>query len=516
MKILWADDEQELMAPFRIQVEQLGYSVEMVSNGVDALELFSTSVYDAVILDENMPGKNGLDVLVEMKRQRPETPIVMMTKSDETETMASAYGRNIDYYVVKTERPTAQLKACLMQILQRRELQDAASSARYMGERQGLLADMSRAYTFADWAALYQRLVGWELTLEGNRTMQETHADLKREANAGFAKCVARNYAEWLSGKSTTAPLLSHRVLSARIKPRLQSGEKVALVVVDNLRLDQWEVVRPLLASDFKIDVELYCSLLPTATQFARNALFSGLLPADIRKLHPQWWITATDSPEESYNQYERELLSAYFERQRMRGIKSAYYKANSQESGEQLVKKFGGYTGNNLNAIVYNFVDALSHSRTENRMLKDLTHDDAAYRSVTRSWFAHGIMRETLLLLRDKGFTIVLTTDHGAIRVQRPLEIASMRDVNSNLRYKTSKNMTYNAKSVYEVSKPETIGLPVTSTTGPYIFAQSDDFFCYASNKAEYVRQYTDSYQHGGISLEEMVIPLVVLGDKG
>ncbi len=513
-KILWTDDEIEMLKPYIIFLQEQGYDVESVTNGADALTRFAEEDYDMVILDENMPGMRGLDVLVEMKKNKPNVPVVMMTKSEALDTMKSAFGSQIDDYLVKPVSLNSMLIS-LTRIFESKKLVADNLQRNYLSEYQSLAMRISECRTFADWSQLYKRIVYWELALEGNKEMVATQQGLKQEANSGFAKFIQKNYLNWIkSPQATDSPLLSHRILSEKVKPLIKEGKKVALVVIDNFRFDQWEVLYPLLADDFKITTDTYCAILPTATQFARNAIFSGLLPADIKKLVPKYWVDEAEN-EESLNQYERELLSDYFERQRMSSIKCAYYKVGSNESGQNLIKKFGGYEKNNLNAIVYNFIDMLSHARSDDRTIKDLIPDDAAYRSVTRSWFTHGTLNTMLDLLRRKGFTIILTTDHGTIRVSKPIEITGTKSINSNMRYKTDKLLKYDARSVFVIERPQDAGIPTVGISTPYIFAQNDDFFVYPNNKNEYVKIYNDSFQHGGISMEEMILPLITLEDK-
>ncbi len=513
-RILWADDEISLLRPFVIMLEKMGYEVMTHTNGPDAIEALLAEGADLVILDENMPGMNGLDVLSQMKSLVPEVPVMMMTKSEAIDTMQTAYGRQIDGYLVKPVN-MVQFQAGITGLLSRQDLVSENVRMRYVQEYAGMMDSVSRANTFAEWAAAYKNIVDWELRLEANEEMQSMHLELKNEANRGFAKFVCANYQDWIAHPDRpNVPLMSHRIMSERIKPMLKNGERVALVVIDNFRLDQWETVRRLIGDEFRVSTDLYCGILPSATQYARNSIFSGLLPADIKKYLPNYWVD-DDANEDSLNQYERELLANYFERQRMTDIKTAYYKVGNNESGENIIKKFGGYTHNNLNALVYNFVDMLSHSATESRTLKDLLPDDAAYRSLTRSWFVHGNLRQMLFLLRDKGYTTILTTDHGTIRVSQPVDVKGPRELNSNLRFKTGKSMTYKPNEVFAIERPAEVGLPTSALSSSYIFTKGNQFFVYPNNRNEFVRYYTDTFQHGGISMEELILPIVTLRSK-
>ena len=514
--ILWADDEIELLQPYVIYLEKtLGHSVTTVANGSDAIEEFVSKDFDLIVLDEQMPGMNGLDVLKRMKDIRPETPVVMMTKSEAVETMQTAIGRLVDDYLVKPVN-LAQMTVCLKKIFEKQALVADSTQQQFLQEYGQMSQQIGQCTTWDDWATLYRKIVTWELRLEDNRAIGDTLVALKEEANTSFAKFVEKNYMSWVTDKEHRGdgPLMSHQLLSHVIKPLIKAKEKVALIVIDNFRLDQWEVIRPQLAGDFSIRTELYSSIVPTATQFARNSIFSGLLPGEIKKLLPELWIDQSDN-EDSLNANERELLSNYFERQRMSGVRSAYYKVNFSDSGENIIKKFGGYEKNDLNALVYNFVDMLSHACTDNRTLKELIPTDSAYRNITRQWFLNGTLHEMLNLLRKKGFKIILTTDHGTIRVGRPIEVKGLKSLNTNIRYKTGKMMSYNPKEVYEMKNPSEAGLPLAGAGVPYIFATSDKFFVYPNNRNEYIHVYDDSFQHGGVSMEEMILPLVTLVGK-
>lgn len=520
-RILWADDEIEILKPLVLFLESMGHEVETVTNGDDALEAFSRADFDLVLLDENMPGRSGLDVLVEMKRARAGVPMVMVTKSEEQDTMRTALGARVDDFLVKPVS-LPQLRVCVTKIFEQRDLVERQVCEQFQRAYAGLTMRIGECRSFDDWASLYRDIVGWELRLPGE--MGAMLLQLKEAANQSFCKFVARDYVSWFApGAGKAAPLFSHRLLSEVVKPALRAGDKVALVVIDNFRLDQWEVIRPFLEADFHIETGVYCSILPTATQYARNAIFAGMLPADIRKNYPDFWRDEADD-EDALNKNERELLADYFKRQRM-DIENSYYKVGSNESGEDYIRGFAGsrnhkgYRNNRLNALVFNFVDALSHACTGNRTLKDLVPDDAAYRKVTRQWFLDGMMRRILLLLKDNGFKIFLTTDHGTLRVNTPLDVVGPANLNRNLRYKVGKSLKYDPKRVLEILEPRTmaqVGLPTSSVAAQYVFALNDGYFVYRNNRGEYVEKFADSFQHGGVSMEEMILPLVTLVGRG
>ena len=515
-RILWVDDEIDTLAkPYSVFLSNLGYVLKTETNGQDAIDTFSSENFDLVILDEQMPGMTGLDVLPVLKRLKPEVPVVMMTKSEAVDTMTSALGKQIDDYLVKPVG-VPQLTACLTKMMERQNIVRETTNKEFIQANMLLSSSIATSRNINDWNRLYESIVDWELRLEGDDTMNEMLLALKKEANINFCKFIDKEYATWIKNPAS-APLLSHRILSERVLPLIKNKTKVALVVIDNFRLDQWKKIRPILAEDFDISTELYCGILPTATQYARNSIFSGLLPRDIKKLVPQYWVDDSES-EERLNKYERELLTDYFERHKMSAVKQSYYKVGNNDSAEQYIKKFGGYANNDLNALVFCFVDNLSHSVTNN-VMRDLLTDDAASRSVTLSWFKHSKFHETLSLMASKGYTIILTTDHGTIRVSDPVDIKGPRELNTNLRYKTGKNMDYekalSKKTVIEAKKPEDIGLPTSSVASSFVFANNDGFFVYPNDRNEYVRVYKDSFQHGGISMEEMILPLATLKAK-
>lgn len=515
-RILWADDEIDMLKPHVMALQAQGCDVVTVTNGDDALAEFDAHEFDLVLLDENMPGKSGIDVLRLMKQKRGFVPMVMVTKNEKADTMDSALGAQVDDFLVKPVN-ISQLLACVSKVFRQKELVEQSRRTEFLSNYQTMTTQMSECETFKDWAGLYHRLVDWELKLP--EEFVPMLMQLKADANAQFSKYVMRNYVSWFSGQAGEVPLFSHRILSEVVKPAIVAGEKVALVVIDNFRMDQWEVLRPILEEDFVIKAQDYCSILPTSTQYSRNAIFSGLLPADIKKMYPDYWVDSVDD-EDSRNNNERELLDDYFKRQRMT-VENSYYKVGSNQSGEEYISGFAGgrrhrgYKNNQLNALVFSFVDMLSHARTSSHTLQDLIPNDAAYRSVTRSWFLHGIMHRILLLLKENGFKVILTTDHGSIRVGEPVDISGPRDINHNLRFKFGKSLGYDPKRLFEINGMKdlaAVGLPASNITSQYVFAIKEDYFVYKNNRSEYVEKFSDSFQHGGISMEEMILPLVTL----
>lgn len=510
-KILWIDDEIDMLKPLCIILQNAGYEVSTCTNGIDALDAISSTSFDAILLDENMPGLNGLDTLSRIKVANPNIPVVMVTKSEEENIMEQAIGQKISNYLVKPVSKM-QLLACLKQIIGKQDLINETSQNKYQSEFTSIAMEINDCRSFDDWARVYQKLVRWEIDLETVKTMDDIQLMQKKEANEGFAKFIKKNYQSWMQNRAD-APLMSDRIMRERILPMLEAGQKVVMIVIDNCRLDQWEAMSSVLAPHFDMTTELYCSILPTATQFARNAIFAGLMPSEIERLYPQYWTNSDD--EASQNQHEKELIGTFFERYRKTQYKYAYYKVNTTESGENLVKKYPNYRHNDLNAFVFNFVDMLSHARTDVNVVNQLSNSDAAYRSITRSWFEHSALYDLINILKDDGVRIVITTDHGTIKVANPVKVVGDRDVNTNLRYKTGKNLSYDPKKVFEIKSPSSIYLPQDRLTSCYIFSNGEDYFVYPNNYSEYVKRFNDTFQHGGISMQEMIIPFITMNAK-
>lgn len=511
VKILWADDEIDLLKPHILFLESKGYEVESVNNGASAVEKCSEEIFDIIFLDENMPGISGLEALTRIKKIRPQIPVVMITKSEEEYIMEEAIGSNIADYLIKPVNPN-QILLSIKKNLDKSKLVSQKTNSDYQQEFRELGMKLNSRLDTEEWLETYEQLVYWELELESveDSGMSEILSMQKKEANKQFCRYIEKNYLNWLNGVEDS-PQMIHTLFKDRISSQLD--QKPFVLVIDNLRYDQWKVLRPIISKYFTIDnEEIIFSILPTTTQYARNAFFAGLMPSEIQKKYPKLWIG--EDEEGGKNNYERELLEQNLKRLG-KNVKWTYNKITNLNGGKKLVDNFNQLLDNELNMIVYNFVDMLSHARTEMEVIRELADDEAAYRSLTISWFEHSPLHDILKKISEAGRRLIITTDHGTVRVNNPVKIIGQKSTNTNLRYKVGKNLTYNEKEVFEVKEPSEAYLPRSSFSSNFVFTLEDHFFVYPNNYNYYVNYYANTFQHGGVSLEEVLIPYVELNAK-
>jgi CheY-like chemotaxis protein len=514
IKILWVDDEIDLLKPHILFLEKKNYEVTTCNNGQDAIDLFEENNYDVVFLDENMPGLSGLETLAELKEKKSSIPVIMITKSEEEYIMEEAIGSKIADYLIKPVNPN-QILLSLKKNLDHSRLVSEKTTLDYQKEFRKIAMDMAMVNSYEDWADLYKRLVYWEMELENieDQSMVEILESQKSEANSQFGKFIEKNYEDWFDEKNDK-PILSHKIFAELVAPEIRKKEKpILFVVIDNLRYDQWKAFESVVNNHYKIEKETsYYAMLPTATQYARNAIFSGLTPLEMEKKFPQYW--KNDVEEGGKNMFESEFLTENLKRLGL-NIKQEYYKITNFKDGKKLADNFKGLKDNDLTTIVYNFVDMLSHAKTEMEVVKELASNDKAYRSLTLSWFKNSPLLDIIQQAQSAGFKLILTTDHGTINCKSPSKVIGDKNTSLNLRYKTGRSLTYENKDVYAVKDPKKIGLPSINMSSSYIFAKNDYFLAYVNNYNHYVSYYRNTYQHGGISLEEMVIPFIVFNPK-
>ena len=513
ISILWIDDEIELLKPHIIFLEGKGYSVTAVNSGNEAMEILENTNFDLVFLDENMPGLSGLETLSLMKRMKPNLSVIMITKSEEESIMEEAIGSKISDYLIKPVMPS-QILLSIKKNIDTSRLVEEKTTRDYQMEFRNISMSLSSSLNKHEWRDLYKKLTYWELALEksGDESVEDILVMQKAEANSQFFKFIKNNYKDWLNGDNS--PLLSHNIVRKKVLPLMEGNKPTYLIVVDNLRYDQWKIIEPSIIKDFEvIKDEMYYSILPTATQYSRNAIFAGLLPSEIQKRFGDKW--KNDEDEGGKNMFEEDFFVDQLQRLGKKESKHSYTKITNIDFGRKVVARIPNMKANDINVIVYNFVDMLSHARTDMKVIKELADDDAAYRSLTSSWFDHSPLRDIMKQIAKQDANIVITTDHGTINVNKPSKVVGDRSVNSNLRYKQGKNLNYKSSDVFEIKRPEEYFLPNQNVSSKYIFAKEDMYFVYQNNYNQFVNMYKNTYQHGGVSLEEMLIPVVTLKTK-
>lgn len=514
IKILWADDEIDLLKPQIMFLESKGYEVEPVTNGQDAIDKVRENDYDIVFLDESMPGLSGLETLPKIKEIKQHLPIVMITKNEEEDLMEDAIGSQINDYLIKPVK-SQQILLTLKKIIDEKRLVKAKTQSAYQQDFQRLFMQMQDNLDHNEWAELYKKLTYWELELEKSKTseMEEIFNMQKAEANKEFSKYIVKNYLDWFKNPEN-GPLLCQNLFKEKVFDLIKQDKPVFFVLIDNLRYDQWKVIEPMVLENFKpVKEDMFYSILPTATQYARNAIFSGLTPLQISEHYPNYW--KNDDDEGGKNLYEDKLLSELLRRTFRDEIKHSYTKVTNFEKGKELEDKILNLMTNKLNVIVYNFVDTVSHAKTEMDMIKELASDDAAFRSLTVSWFEHSPLHNALKKIADKDVHLVITTDHGTKLVKKPSKCIGDRATSTNIRYKAGKSLAFEEKDVFEIKKPALAQLPSSNLSTSYIFTKEDNYLVYQNNYNKFVNYFKDTFQHGGISLEEMIIPFALLKSK-
>lgn len=513
--ILWVDDEMESLKSQRLFLEQKGYKVSGVTNGYDALDFIQEERIDIILLDESMPGMTGIETLSKIKTLRPHLPVIMVTKNEEEYIMEDAIGAQITDYLIKPVNPN-QVLLSIKKALDAKRLISERTTTEYQKDFRNLFMAMSEINTAEDWVEMYKKLVYWEIEMSNAESieMQEVFQAQKSEANNEFFKFISKNYTQWIQNPDKDTPLLSHQLMKEKVFPHLKEEQPTFFVLIDNLRLDQWKVIQPYLEQYFRmIEEDSFYSILPTSTQYSRNSIFSGLLPLDIQKRFPNEW--KLDEEEGGKNLYEDIFLHDQLKRNYLGDLKAEYIKITNNEHGKQFEDQVHNYLKNDLTVIVYNFVDMLSHARTEMEVLKELASDEQSYRSLTESWFEYSPLFRALKKIYNKGIQLILTTDHGTIQVKNPSKCIGDRDTTTNIRYKHGRNLQFDDKDVFAVTQPNLVGLPQPHLNSKYIFAKDYVYLCYPNNYNYYVNYFRNTFQHGGISLEEMIIPIIRMESK-
>ena len=514
-KILWVDDEIDSLKSQIMFLENKGYEVQTKTNGFDAVEFVKENIVDVVLLDESMPGITGLQTLQQIKEVNSNLPVVLITKNEAENLMDEAIGSQISDYLIKPVNPN-QVWLSLKKIIDNKRLVAEKTTSAYQQEFRSLFMALNSNPDYNEWMEIYKKLVYWELEMKKSDSpeMQEVFQSQKAEANTEFFKFISKNYASWVSPKSADGPIMSHSLMKFKVFPHLEKGTPLFFVLIDNLRFDQWKTIQPIFAESFRIhEEETFYAILPTATQYARNAIFAGMMPIDIEKQFPVQW--KNDDEEGGKNMFEEEFLKAQLKKLGKGDLKCSYTKITNNHDGQKLVDNMHNMLQNDLNVIVYNFVDMLSHARTEMEVLKELAGDETSYRSITASWFEHSPLHLALKKIADKKLTMIVATDHGSVRVKNPVKVIGDKQTTANLRYKHGRNLNYEAKEVLAFRDPREAGLPVPNVNSSFIFAKGDLYLCYPNNYNHFANYYRNTFQHGGISLEEMIIPVVRMTNK-
>ncbi|MBO6574527.1 MAG: response regulator [Rhodothermales bacterium] len=515
-RILWADDEIDMLRPHILFLESKGYDVTSVTNGSDAVDQMRQDPYDLVLLDEQMPGLDGIATLGEIRQLSPEVPVVMVTKSEEERLMEEALGGQISDYLTKPVNPSQVLLTC-KRLLERARLESEKVSQSYMQSFAAISSRLHGHLQHAEWVDLYEKLVSFDLQLESDDGARQVLEDQFRDANRAFCKYIEKEYEDWIANVDTAPdedrPVLSHEVVGEYVTPLLGKGKPVVFFVIDCMRYDQWLEFERLLYPLFGIERKFHYSILPTATPYSRNAIFSGLLPREMARRYPKMWSDGEDD-EHSRNRNEDELLRDQLSRRHL-SPRTRYTKIISTQDGREFAGAVNEYLDNDLSAVVVNFVDILAHSRSDSAVLKEIAPDERAYRALTRTWFEHSWLYQAFQTLAESDCTVVVTTDHGAVRSLHETKVIGDRDTSTALRYKYGRNLKSDDRHAIFVRNPESFGLPSQGRSSNFIIAKEDYYFVYPTNYHRFVNRYRDTMQHGGASMEEMILPVATLTPK-
>ena len=510
--ILWIDDEVDSLKSHLLFLKDKGFSVNTISNGYDAIDMVLETHYDLIFLDENMPGLSGLDTLSKLK-EITNAPVIMITKNEQEHIMEDAIGSKISDYLIKPVNPN-QILLSIKKNLKSSELVTNKTNSDYRKEFLSIGAMINNVESFEDWVKIYKRIIYWELQLDSleDNNMLDILLNQKKEANSSFFKYIKKNYQDIIQKKIEPSVTMSNDIFRQYVYPSVSNDSCTFLLLIDNLRLDQWEIIKPLLLSYFLIDEGTYCSILPTSTQYARNAIFSGLMPSEIKKVFPSMWLD--DDDEGGKNLYEKDLLL-----EQLKTLSCpqdiSFNKVFNLEHGQKMVNRLNEFLSKSLNVIIYNFVDILSHAKTDMKMIKELANNEKAYRDLTLTWFKNSPLYVMLKQLSHHDVNIIITSDHGTMNVLEPSKVIGEKNISNNLRYKTGRKIKFDNKDVFCVEEPEQIMLPKTNISSSFIFAAPNKYFVYPNNYNHYAHHYINTYQHGGVSMEEMIIPVVSLKSK-
>ncbi len=518
-KILWIDDEIEMLRSHILFLTEKGYDVTTVTNGKDGIAEVQNKEYDLIFLDEMMPGMGGLETLSEIKELKPNIPVVMVTKSEEETLMNDAIGGKITDYLIKSVVPSQILMVC-KKILDGKKISGEYVTKDYLQDFSLISRRLLDDLDYNDWIDINLKMVNWDMELDEHREidLQQTLSEQKRESNQEFSKFVEKNYEYWINNKGKEdVPVLTTDIVEKFVIPQLSSAEgPVFFFILDCLRLDQWLVMEKHLQEYFTIEKDYYYSILPTATPYARNALFSGLYPSEIASYFPDIWESNKDD-ERSQNKHEKELLQLLLDR---KGIKLdnelKYMKIIDPDVGRSFEQNIVSHRRTHLMAVVVNFLDMLVHGRSDSELIKEIAPNEAAFRSLTNSWFLHSSLFGTFRNIANMNKAkVIITTDHGSIITRRAAKVLADRETSKNLRFKFGKNLKVDSKFAIQITNPLEFKLPKRGVTTSYIIAKEDYYFVYPTEYHKYLNYYKDTFQHGGISMEEMILPVITMESK-